>query len=174
MICTVMEACKDVHFQTVLVQAALLHILSIPASGYINIGTFINKIAHGMQGHFSKVPMPLFVAENNGVHTAYFPAVSFLLPICAFQKSWAWSWVFVHKQYPRRAIGLIWLNQCVCAEESVTQVHANRAHICSPFKEPRNRFPACRAVTTTLFVVPANRAMHRRADRFLGIDSWAP
>jgi len=33
-----------------------------PASWYIN------QIAHGMQGHFSKVPMHLFVAENNDVH----------------------------------------------------------------------------------------------------------
>ncbi len=29
------------------------------------------------------------------------------------------------------------------------------ARICKPFKEPRNRFPAWEAGTTTLFVVPA-------------------
>jgi hypothetical protein len=33
-----------------------------------------------------------------------------------------------------------------------------RARICRPFKEPRNRFPAWRACTTTLFVVPARQA----------------
>jgi hypothetical protein len=33
-----------------------------------------------------------------------------------------------------------------------------RARICRPFKEPRNRFPAWRAGTTTLFVVPARQA----------------
>jgi hypothetical protein len=32
------------------------------------------------------------------------------------------------------------------------------ARICKPFKEPRNRFPALRAGTTTLFVVPAFQA----------------
>jgi hypothetical protein len=30
-----------------------------------------------------------------------------------------------------------------------------RARICRPFKEPRNRFPAWRAGTTTLFDEPA-------------------
>jgi hypothetical protein len=33
-----------------------------------------------------------------------------------------------------------------------------RAHICKTFKEPRNRFPALRDGTTTLFVVPARQA----------------
>jgi hypothetical protein len=33
-----------------------------------------------------------------------------------------------------------------------------RARICRPFKEPQNRFPAWRAGTTTLFVVPARQA----------------
>jgi hypothetical protein len=33
-----------------------------------------------------------------------------------------------------------------------------RARICKPFKEPRNRFSAWRAGTTTLFVVPARQA----------------
>jgi hypothetical protein len=32
------------------------------------------------------------------------------------------------------------------------------ARICKPFKEPRNRFPAWRAGTTTLFGVPAHQA----------------
>ncbi len=32
------------------------------------------------------------------------------------------------------------------------------ARICKPFKEPRNRFSACRVGTTTLFVVPARLA----------------
>ncbi len=32
------------------------------------------------------------------------------------------------------------------------------ARICIPFKEPRNRFPAWRAGTTTLVVVPARQA----------------
>jgi hypothetical protein len=35
--------------------------------------------------------------------------------------------------------------------------------------EPRNRFPAWRACTTTLFDVPA-----RQATEAGGIDSWAP
>jgi len=38
--------------------------------------------------------------------------------------------------------------------------------ICKPFKEPRNRFPARLAGTTTLFVVPA-----RQAAQTGGIDS---
>ncbi len=33
-----------------------------------------------------------------------------------------------------------------------------RTRICRPFKEPRNRFPAWRAGTTTLFFVPARQA----------------
>jgi hypothetical protein len=33
-----------------------------------------------------------------------------------------------------------------------------RARICKPFRESRNRFPAWRAGTTTLFVVPARHA----------------
>jgi hypothetical protein len=33
-----------------------------------------------------------------------------------------------------------------------------RARICKPLKEPRNRFPAWRAGTTTLFDVPAHQA----------------
>jgi hypothetical protein len=33
-----------------------------------------------------------------------------------------------------------------------------RARICKPFKELRNRFPAWRAGTKTLFVVPARQA----------------
>ncbi len=41
-----------------------------------------------------------------------------------------------------------------------------RARICKPFKEPRNRFPAWLAATTTLFVVPA-----RQAAQAGGIDS---
>jgi hypothetical protein len=32
-----------------------------------------------------------------------------------------------------------------------------RARICKSFKEPRNRFPAWRAGTTTLLVVPARQ-----------------
>ncbi len=31
--------------------------------------------------------------------------------------------------------------------------------ICRPFKEPKNRFPACLAGTTTLYVVPARQAI---------------
>jgi hypothetical protein len=38
------------------------------------------------------------------------------------------------------------------------QVRLYRARICRPFKEPRNRFPAWRACTTTLLVVPARQA----------------
>jgi hypothetical protein len=34
------------------------------------------------------------------------------------------------------------------------------ARICKPFKEPRKRFPACRASTTTLFVVPVRQATY--------------
>jgi hypothetical protein len=41
-----------------------------------------------------------------------------------------------------------------------------RAGICRPFKETRNRFPAWRAGTTTLFFVPA-----RQATQLGGIDS---
>jgi hypothetical protein len=34
----------------------------------------------------------------------------------------------------------------------------NRASICKPFQEPRNRFPPWRAGTTTLYDVPARQA----------------
>ncbi len=34
----------------------------------------------------------------------------------------------------------------------------SRARICKPFKEPRNRFLAWRAGTTTLFDIPARQA----------------
>ncbi len=43
---------------------------------------------------------------------------------------------------------------------------ALRASICKPYKEPRNRFPAWQACTTTLFVVSA-----RQATEGGGIDS---
>ncbi len=35
------------------------------------------------------------------------------------------------------------------------------ARICQPVKEPRNRFPAWRAGTTTLFFVPACQATYK-------------
>jgi hypothetical protein len=46
-------------------------------------------------------------------------------------------------------------------------LHKNRARICKPYKEPRNRFSAWRAGTTTLFFVPARLAesipgLHKR------------
>jgi hypothetical protein len=41
-----------------------------------------------------------------------------------------------------------------------------RVRICKPFREPRNRYPAWRAGTTTLFDVPAHQAMQAG-----GIDS---
>ncbi len=48
----------------------------------------------------------------------------------------------------------------------------NRARTCRPFKKPRNRFPACRVGTTTLFVVPARKgnwlAESIPRNRFLG------
>ncbi len=37
-------------------------------------------------------------------------------------------------------------------------VYKFRARICRPLKETRNRFPAWRAGTTTLFFVPARQA----------------
>jgi hypothetical protein len=42
--------------------------------------------------------------------------------------------------------------------QAVERRAANRARICTPFKEPRNRFPAGRAGTTTLLVVLARQA----------------
>jgi hypothetical protein len=42
-------------------------------------------------------------------------------------------------------------------------------NILRSFKEPRNRFPAWRAGTATLFYVPAHHATQAG-----GIDSWAP
>jgi hypothetical protein len=65
-----------------------------------------------------------------------------------------------------------------------TACPVHRARICKPFKEPRHRFPAWRAGTTTLYVVPA-RHVHRQVEsipriRFLvslnvykyGLRSW--
>jgi hypothetical protein len=37
-------------------------------------------------------------------------------------------------------------------------MNSARARIFRPFKKPKNRFPAWRAGTTTLFVVPARQA----------------
>ncbi len=56
-------------------------------------------------------------------------------------------------------------------EVIISELLGSRARICRP--DPRNRFPAWRAGTTTLFVVPARQAIHRLAEsiprnRFLG------
>ncbi len=59
------------------------------------------------------------------------------------------------------SVVLIWkLNNRICRTDRVgwaacLLLHAYRARICKPFKEPRNRFPD-------------------RRNWFLGIDSWAP
>ncbi len=42
------------------------------------------------------------------------------------------------------------------------------------FKEPRHRFPARRAGTTTLFVVPSRQATSAGGFDSFGIDFWAP
>ena len=55
------------------------------------------------------------------------------------------------------------------SDESIPPAYLSRTCICRPFKEPRNRFPAWQAGTTTLFVVPA-----RKASWACGIDSWPP
>ncbi len=49
-----------------------------------------------------------------------------------------------------------------------------RDRICKPFKEPRNQFPAWRAGTTNLFVVPRPAILHRQVrsnpwNQFLGL-----
>ncbi len=51
-----------------------------------------------------------------------------------------------------------------------------RARICKPFKEHRNRFPALRAGTTTLYFCtsPPPAMLHRQVKSNLGIDSWSP
>jgi hypothetical protein len=53
-----------------------------------------------------------------------------------------------------------------------------RARICKLFKEPRSRFPAWWAGTTTLFDIPARQATQAGGidslrNWFFGIDSWA-
>jgi hypothetical protein len=48
----------------------------------------------------------------------------------------------------------------------------NWARSCKPFKEPSNRFPARRAGTTTLFVLPARQGYIGWRNRLIGIDSW--
>jgi hypothetical protein len=50
----------------------------------------------------------------------------------------------------------------LCDESLRSKRNINRALICKPFKEPRNRFPASWAGTTTLFVVPACQATYCR------------
>jgi hypothetical protein len=45
---------------------------------------------------------------------------------------------------------------CTDARDLVQEVSG--ARICRPFRETRNRFPAWRTVTTTLFFVPARQA----------------
>jgi hypothetical protein len=66
---------------------------------------------------------------------------------------------------------LLW-SPGIDSSESITPSYVVRARICKPVKEPRNRFPAWRAGTTTLFVLRAGR-LHRLAEstprnRFLG------
>jgi hypothetical protein len=46
----------------------------------------------------------------------------------------------------------------ICARHPLRMQKLSRARICRPFKEPRNRFPACRDGTKTLFVVLARQA----------------
>ncbi len=58
-------------------------------------------------------------------------------------------------QYKRRVSS--WQNVKKCFANFFVH-NTNRAHSCKPFKEPRNGFPAWRAVTAALFVVPARRA----------------
>jgi hypothetical protein len=42
--------------------------------------------------------------------------------------------------------------------ESIPPAYVDGARICKPFKQPRNRFPAWRDSTTSLFIVPARQA----------------
>jgi hypothetical protein len=61
---------------------------------------------------------------------------------------------------------------CQKTENISKQTTGSRARICNTFKEPRNRFPAWRAGTTTLFDVRPAR-LHRLAEsipwnQFLG------
>ncbi len=42
--------------------------------------------------------------------------------------------------------------------ESIPPAYVDGARICKPFKQPRNRFPAWRDGTTSLFTVPARQA----------------
>ncbi len=46
----------------------------------------------------------------------------------------------------------------IVSEESTPPAYADRARIRKPFKEPRNRFSAWRADTTTLFDALAHQA----------------
>ncbi len=56
------------------------------------------------------------------------------------------------------AIQFQWASACHFGWNEPFGVTQIRARICRPFKEPRNLFPAWRASTTTLFVVPASQA----------------
>jgi hypothetical protein len=58
-------------------------------------------------------------------------------------------------QMRRRATQRVLGGHCRSLCRRVSYKHS-RARICNPFKEPRNRFPAWQAGTTTLFVVPAH------------------
>ncbi len=75
-----------------------------------------------------------------------------------------WRWGCAGSgRYPRSVGSSAWTGQDL----------SYRAGICRFFKETRNRFPAWRAGTTTLFFVPARQAIHRLAksiprNRFLG------
>jgi hypothetical protein len=73
---------------------------------------------------------------------------------------------------PRRLALEPWMLALRLCSSSWNHGGSSRARICRSFKETRNRFPAWRAGTTTLFFVPAV-SLHRLAksiprNRFLG------
>ncbi len=79
------------------------------------------------------------------------------------------SWLALYRGYAGLPIHMIWEvswepKRRVCASYYVyhsfigLRVLLNRDRVCRPFWEPRNRFPAWRDGTATLFVVPARQA----------------
>jgi hypothetical protein len=82
---------------------------------------------------------------------------------------WSWDWRGPPYTLWRRTLGrhCLTTNKVFCrpftvwiaSKKVLSSSPGLRACICKPFKEPGNRFPARRAGTTALFVVPVRQAI---------------
>ncbi len=70
-----------------------------------------------------------------------------------------WKIPVIHRAHgaAARIFKCLW-GHAIDSKEWIPPAYVAWARICKPFKEPRNRFPAWRAGTTTLFFVPDRQA----------------